>query len=60
MEAQEKEENKALKEVEQGREARQQLITQVLETMQLTSTFSGEGGCSFGDAGEEALPWVYS
>ena len=37
MEAQEKEENKALKEVEQGREARQQLITQVLETMKLTS-----------------------
>ena len=37
MEAQEKEENKALKEVEQGREARQQLIAQVLETIQLTS-----------------------
>ena len=37
MEAQEKEESKALKEVEQGREARQQLITQVLETMQSES-----------------------
>ena len=37
MEAQEKEENKGLKEVEQGREARQQLITQVPETLQLTS-----------------------
>ena len=35
---QEKEEKKALKEVEQGREARQQLIMQVLETLQLTST----------------------
>ena len=30
---QEKEEKKALKEVEQGREARQQLIMQVLETL---------------------------
>ena len=38
MEAHEKEENKALKEVEQGREARQQLITQVLEPIQLISS----------------------
>ena len=33
MEVQEKEERKALKEVEQGREARQHLITQVLVTI---------------------------
>merc|ERR1719209_256376 len=34
VEAQEKEENKALKEVEQGREARQQLITQVVDHLE--------------------------
>ena len=33
MEVQEKEEKKALREVEQGREARQHLITQVLSTI---------------------------
>ena len=49
MEAQKKEENKALKEVEQGREARQQLITQVIGTMQLTSRSVSKKRTLFGD-----------
>ena len=61
--AQEKEEKKLLKEVEEGREARQQLITQVQENRicQFSEVFKScpsKGGRPSRDIGEKTLPGI--
>ena len=63
MDAQEKEEKKLLKEVEEGREARQHLITQVQEIKMchFSEDFKScplKGGRPSRDIGEKALPGI--
>ena len=63
VDAQEKEEKKLLKEVEEGREARQQLITQVQEIRicHFLGRFKScplEGGRPSRDIGEKTLPGI--
>ena len=60
MAAQEKEEKKLLKEVEEGREARQQLITQV-QQIKISEDFKScllKGGRPSRDIGEKTLPGI--
>ena len=62
VKTQKMEERNALKEAEQGREARQQFITQVTRDRKQGNRTSCdcEGDWSFGDIGDEALSGMYS